>query len=96
MDGKKALITTPYYGDSLVFSVLTAKVLIVQMTKGIYYYYFCLQKQQGGFFHFHTEKYSENTPYRNDLHGVQPYTDQLFKNCPHNWQNPDHLYDGTE
>lgn len=32
-------------------------------------------------FHFHIEKYSENAPYRNDLHGVQPYIDQLFKNC---------------
>lgn len=78
--GKKALITTPYYGDSLVFSVLIT-VLIVQMTKGIYYYYFCLQKQQGGFFIFILKSIQENTPYRNDLHGVQPYTDQLFKNC---------------
>lgn len=51
------------------------------MIKGICYYYFCLQKQQGGFFHFHIEKYSDMAPYRNDLHDVQPYINQLFKNC---------------
>lgn len=64
------------------------------MTKGIYYYYFCLQKQQGGFFIFILKSIQRIL--------LTEMTYMVFSltqtNCLKiaNWQNPDHLYDGTE